>query len=248
MATQSPCIVRPEGKDGILLATRFAELCDAVAEAEHFGDEQREQAYTLEQALCVVLVVEETVPVYLGKDARLEEYLVTVCTDDAEAMRYPAQAEPAIADTIEDAGESLFIVGEVDGSADVVVAFSAPVVQFVAKDPGIGLADEHVLILLESQVEFLGEAEVAVMFCRVKEAFVKELRAHHTLLAAGYLFIFIQPTALVRDEYDVMPAQNAERLANGCTFRTRRYIFIYGYDDNAAHLSLMIRMSPAESL
>ena len=248
MASQSPSIVRPEGKDGILLTARPAELRDGVAEPKHLGNEQWQQPDTLQQALCVVLVVEEAVPVYLGKDTGLQENAVLVCPDDVQAVRYPPQAETAIPHSVEDAREPSLIIGEVDGSTYVVIALAAPVVEFVTEYPGIRLADEHILILLEALVELLRETEVAVVCRGVEIPLVEELRVHHALLVADNLLVLIQHTAPMRHKDDVVTAQDAERLANGCTFLARRYILIYWYDYNATHLSLMIRMSPAESV
>jgi hypothetical protein len=69
-----------------------------------------------------------------------------------------AQAESSIANAEEDSGEPFLVVREIDGSPDVVIVLAAPIVQFVAKYPGISLADEHVVMVFEAQIERFREA------------------------------------------------------------------------------------------
>ena len=164
-------------------------------------------------------------------------------------MAFANTCEAAVANAVEDAGELLLAVRKVYWCPDVVVALAAPIVQLVAEHPGIGLADEHVFVAREAKVEVLREAEVAIVGSGVEIAFVEEFCPHRSAFVPDDAGVFVQFAALVGDENDVVPPQDAEGLADGRTFPSRGYIFIYGYDDNAVlHLSLRIRMSPAESV
>ena len=232
-AGQPPCVVCPEGEDGILLASLSAELGNAVVESQHFGYKQGEKFQPSEPALPVVLVVEKAIPIDFPQYARLQEYPVLVGTDDAEAVVYPAQGETAVAHSIEDAGEPLLAIWEIYGCTDVVVAQAAPIVQLVAEHPGIGLADEHILVVAEPQVEVLREAEVAVMRRGVEITFVEELCVHCAMFCLGSLAIGIELTSCMRDKHNLVTAQDTERLSYRRTLLSRGYILIYWYDDNA---------------
>ena len=194
----------PEGKYGILLAICFAELSDGVAEAEHLGNIQRKQSDALLQTAFIVLVVEESVPIYLCKNAWFEEYAVLVSPDDIETMIDSAQTESPVANAIEYACELLFVVGKVYRRPDIVVALLAPIVQFITKDPGISLADEHIFILLEAQIERFREAEVAIVGNGIEITFIEELRSHHTFFAFDNRFVFVKSAVFMRDEDNVV--------------------------------------------
>ena len=156
--------------------------------------------------------------------------------------------EAAISNAIEDARKSPLIIRKEDWGSDVVVTLLAPIVQFIAKNPCIRLADEHIFIVFEAQVELFREAKVAIVCSRVEITFVEELRAHHTFFAFDNRFVFVKSAVFMRDEDNVVLPQDSECLADGRTFHLGGHIFIYRYDNDAAHLSFIISMSPAESL
>ena len=217
-------------------------------ETQCLGDEQRQKSDSLEQTLLVVFVIEEAIPVYLGQNAWLEKYLVMVGFDDVQAVSYSSQAEASIADTIENTGEATLVIRKKYWGSDEVITFVAPIIKFVTKHPSICLTDKHVFVVLEAQVEVFRKAKIAVVSRRVKIPFVKEFCSQHVLLARYNLFVFVKQTASVSDKHTVVLAQDAERLSNRYSLRIGECILIYRYDYNAAHLSLIMRMSPADSL
>ena len=96
-------------------------------ETQCLGDEQRQKPDSLEQTLLIVFVIEEAIPVYFGQNAWLEKYLVMVGFDDVQAVSYSSQAEPSIADTIENTGEATLVIRKKYWGSDEVITFVAPI-------------------------------------------------------------------------------------------------------------------------
>jgi hypothetical protein len=129
---------------------------------------------------------------------------MSVFSDGVHTIAYPTKTEAPVTYAIEDTCELLSFYGKVNRSTYVVITLLAPIIQFVAKNPSIGLADEHVVVLLETVIEFFAKTEGTILRNSFKELLVEKFATPGTSFSFHNSFVVVQQASFVCDEYYVV--------------------------------------------
>ena len=129
---------------------------------------------------------------------------MSVFSDGIHTIAYPTKTEAPVTYAIEDTCELLSLYGKVNRSTYVVITLLAPIVQFITENPGIGLADEHVVVLLEAMIEFFAKTEGTILRNSFKELLVEKFAAPGASFSFHNSFVVVQQASFVCDEYYVV--------------------------------------------